>query len=85
MIQQVNSHDDSRGLELLRYLNVGRRRLKTTSRVIVGHDHCGRSIRQGVSEYFAGVDRRAIDESDGHHTDVQDLVRTVDASPKFDQ
>ena len=38
VIQQRNPHDDSCGLELLRNLNVERRRLKTAGWVIVGHD-----------------------------------------------
>jgi len=47
--------------------------------VVVGDNDGGSAVGESIGEDFAWMHGTAVDQTDGHHADVQNLIRAVDA------
>src|SRR3989304_2034798 len=79
VIQERNTHNRPRSLELTGYFNIGRGRFKAAAGVIMRHDNRRGSIQKDIRKYLSRVDRRFINQAYGYNPDIQDFVRPIDA------
>ena len=78
VVEQTDPDDRAGRLELPGDLDVAGRRFEGAAGVVVGDDHGGGSIGKGVGKNLPRMHGAAINQPNGDHSDIQNLVGTVD-------